>query len=74
MHLQNPSRKSIGRGYAAQIATQFLQSKTQQMHSRVLAAAMALNLTRIDSMRATMLVTDVAVTTRLMLKNVAFDK
>jgi len=44
------------------------------MHSRAVAAAIAFNRTRSDSMKATMLLTDEAVTTRLMLKNVAFDK
>src|SRR5262249_9190618 len=64
----------IGRGYAAQTATQFLQSKTQQMHSRAVAAAITLNRTRSDSMKAALFLTDEAEIMRLMLKNVAFDE
>jgi hypothetical protein len=43
MHLQILRENSIRRGYAAQIATQFLQSKSQQTHSRAVAAAIAFN-------------------------------
>src|SRR3954454_13270443 len=74
MHLPNPSRNSMYRGYAAQIATQFMQSKTQQMHCRAVAAAIAFNCTRSHSMKTTLLLTDEAETTRLMLKDVAFDE
>jgi hypothetical protein len=43
------------------------------MHSRAAAAAIAFNRTRNDSMKTTLLLTDEAETTRLMLKNIAFD-
>jgi hypothetical protein len=51
-----------------------MQSKTQQMHSRAAAAAVAFNSTRSDSMKANLLLTDEAEITRLMLKDVAFDE
>jgi hypothetical protein len=51
-----------------------LQSKTQQMHSRAAAAVIAFNCTRSLSMKSTLLLTDEAETTRLMLKDLAFDE
>src|SRR5205814_6746160 len=73
IHFNILRENSIRRGYAAQTATQFLQSKTQQMHGRAAAAAIAFNCNRRDSMKTTLLLTDEAETARLMLKHVAFD-
>jgi hypothetical protein len=56
------------------LARQFMQSKTQQMHSRAAAAAIGFKTSRSDSMKANLLLTDEAEITRLMLKDVAFDE
>jgi hypothetical protein len=56
------------------LVRQFMQSKTQQMHSRAAAAAIAFKSSRSDSMKANLLLTDEAEITRLMLKDVAFDE
>jgi hypothetical protein len=44
MHLQKSLREnSVGRRYAAQTATQFLQSKTQQMPGRAASGRRSLD-------------------------------
>src|SRR4030095_15523586 len=58
MHYKILRENNYRRGYEAQTATQFLQSKTQYTHCRVVAAAIAFNRTRSDSMKTTLLLTD----------------
>jgi hypothetical protein len=75
VHLQKGLRgNSYRRGYSAQAATQFLQSKTQQIPSRAVAAAITFKHTRSDSMKNTLSLTDEAEITRLMLKDIACDE
>jgi hypothetical protein len=72
MHLQKSLRgNSIRRGYAAQIATQFLQSKSQQMPSHRTSERRNFGSSGSDSMKPTLLLSDEAEITRLMLKDVA---
>jgi hypothetical protein len=73
MHLQESHRgSSIRRGYSAQTATQFLQSKSQEMPSRGASERRSFGTIGSDSMKRTLLLSDEAETTRLMLKDVAF--
>ena len=72
MHLQKSLRgNSIRRGYAAQTATQFLQSKRQQMPSHGTSERRSFGSSGSDSMKPTLLLSDEAEITRLMLKDVA---
>ena len=73
MHLQESLRgNSIRRGYSTQTATQFLQSKSQQMPSRGSSERRSLGSGGSDSMKPTLLLSDEAKKTRLMLKDGAF--
>jgi hypothetical protein len=56
------------------LGAQFLQSNAQKTHSRAVAEAIRFNCTRSDSMKTTLLLTDEAETTRLMLEDLAFDE
>src|SRR4029434_7099303 len=71
VHLQESLRgNSIRRGYPAQTATQFLQSKSQQMPSHGIGERRSFGSSGSDSMKVTLLLSDEAETTRLMLKDV----
>src|SRR5262249_867284 len=65
---------SIRRGYAAQTATQFLQSKSQETPSGGTSERRSLGSGGSDSMKTTLLLSDETETTRLMLKDVRFDE
>jgi hypothetical protein len=73
MHLQESLRgNSIRRGYSTQTATQFLQSKSQQMPGHGTGERRSFGSSWNASMKPTLLLSDEAETTRLMLKDVAF--
>jgi hypothetical protein len=72
LHLQESLRgNTIRRGYSAQTATQFLQSKSQQTPSHGTNERHSLGSSGSDSMKPTFLLSDEAEITRLMLKDVA---
>src|SRR5204863_723919 len=74
MHLPNPSRKQhASRVCGANCHAIFAKQNPINALSCV-AAAIAFNCTRSHSMKTTLLLTDEAETTRLMLKDVAFDE
>src|SRR5262245_29804769 len=75
LDLQESLRGNIyRRGYVMVTATQFLQSKSQQMPSHGTNERRSFGSSGSDSMKPTLLLSDEAETTRLMLKDVAFDE
>jgi hypothetical protein len=75
VHLQESLRgNGIRRGYSAQTATQFLQSKSQQTPSHRISERRSFGSSGSDSMKPTLLLSDEAEITRLMLKDNAVDE
>src|SRR5262249_24882826 len=75
VHLQECLRgNSIRRGYAAQLAIELLQSKSQQMRSHATSERRSFGSSGSDSMKPTLFLSDETETTRLMSKDVRFDE